>query len=125
MKIKYLLSLCFVLATSGSLCVARAQNDSLQNNISASGLRSELEQLKGQVAFLKLNIEQKNNALRNEISGYASIGLILFLFGSFCALWAQDTGRHFWSWFFFGFFFSVLAVITMLIRNGEDNRLDR
>ena len=44
----------------------------------------------------------------------------LFLFGAFCALWAQNTGRSAWLWFFMGLFFSVITVIVLLYKNSND-----
>ncbi len=52
----------------------------------------------------------------------ASAGAVLFLFGAFCALWAQNTNRNPWLWFFFGGFFSVVAVIVLLVKNADDRR---
>ena len=43
-----------------------------------------------------------------------------FLFGAFCALWAHNTGRSAWLWYFFGLFLTVIAVITLLIKNSAD-----
>ena len=45
-----------------------------------------------------------------------------FLFGAFCALWAQNTGRNAWLWFFLGLFFSVITVIVLLVRNSNDRK---
>ena len=49
-------------------------------------------------------------------------GLVLILFGVFCALWAQNTNRSPWLWFFLGFFFNVITVIFLLIKNSDDLR---
>jgi cytochrome c-type biogenesis protein CcmH/NrfF len=46
-------------------------------------------------------------------------GAMVFLFGAFCALWAQNTKRDPWLWFFLGAFFNVFAVISLLIKNAE------
>lgn len=48
-------------------------------------------------------------------------GALLFLFGAFCALWAQNTGRSAWLWFFLGAFFNVVAVLFLLTKNSNDN----
>ena len=48
-------------------------------------------------------------------------GGVLFLFGAFCALWAQNTRRNPWAWFFLGLFFSVVTVIVLLVKNSDDN----
>jgi len=47
-------------------------------------------------------------------------GLALFLFGAFSALWAQNTGRNAWLWFFLGLFFSVITVLVLLYKNAQD-----
>jgi hypothetical protein len=45
------------------------------------------------------------------------IGLVLLLFGGFCALWAQNTGRSAWLWFFLGLIFNVFAMVVVLAKN--------
>lgn len=43
--------------------------------------------------------------------------LISFLFGAFCALWAQNSGRFTALWFFAGFFFNAVAILIVLYLN--------
>lgn len=45
---------------------------------------------------------------------YASVGLVFFLFGIFCAYWAQTTGRNAWLWFFLGLFFASITGLVLL-----------
>ena len=47
-------------------------------------------------------------------------GAVIFLFGAFCALWAQNTNRSAWLWFFLGIFFNVIAVLVLLFKNSND-----
>jgi len=47
-------------------------------------------------------------------------GATLFLFGAFCALWAQNSGRRAWLWFFLGLLFSVVTLIVLLYKNSTD-----
>ena len=47
-------------------------------------------------------------------------GAVLFLYGAFCALWARNSGRSAWGWFFLGLFFSVLTVLVLLYKNAGD-----
>jgi len=47
---------------------------------------------------------------------------VTFLFGAFCALWAQNTKRNPWQWFFVGMFFNVIAVLVLLAKNADDLR---
>lgn len=101
---------------------------------SLTGFSQEEQLVSGQKLTLeerikKLEIEladkdqqQKNelNNLKNQVSSYAPMGMLLFLFGGVCALWAQNTGRNAWYWFFAGLFLSVLALIVVLSTNSHD-----
>ena len=50
----------------------------------------------------------------------AKSGAVLFLIGCVCALWAQNSGRSAWLWFFMGLFFNVFALVAMLMKNARD-----
>ena len=65
-------------------------------------------------------LEMRIGALESKIRDVEKVGFSFFLFGAFCALWAQNTGRNAWLWFFLGFFFSVITVIFLLSKNSED-----
>jgi hypothetical protein len=47
---------------------------------------------------------------------------LFILCGAFCALWAQNTGRNAWLWFFFGLVLNVIALAVLLYQNAEDRR---
>jgi len=70
-------------------------------------------------------IEERVDALEQEVSELDNLadnsvsGATLFLFGAFCALWAQRTGRNPWLWFFLGLFFSVITVLVLLYKNSK------
>jgi len=49
-------------------------------------------------------------------------GVAIFLCGAFCALWAQQTRRDPWLWFFLGMIFSVFTLIVLLDKNAKDRR---
>src|ERR1044072_8147363 len=51
-----------------------------------------------------------------------SVGVccLSILFGAFCALWAQNTRRSAWLWFFLGFFFNAITVVVLLAKNSND-----
>ncbi|HSM51530.1 MAG TPA: hypothetical protein VLA75_09030 [Thermoanaerobaculia bacterium] len=55
-----------------------------------------------------------------ETTDYASTGLVLFLFGIFCAYWAQTTKRSALVWFFLGLFFAPLTGLLLLAKNGRE-----
>ncbi len=77
---------------------------------------SSVQQLDGRVDQLELQV----NRLRNELRENVSTGGLAVLFGAFCALWAQNTGRSPWLWFFLGLFFSVFTVLVLLYKNSTD-----
>jgi len=47
---------------------------------------------------------------------FATQGMVSFLFGIFCAYWAQETDRNPWLWFFFGFFLPPIAGIVYVLK---------
>ena len=50
---------------------------------------------------------------------YASVALVQFLFGIFCAYWAQETKRSSWLWFLMGLFFAPIAGLVLLSKNAK------
>lgn len=87
-----------------------AQNPAEQNSM-------RLQQLEQRTSELDKRIRQ----IQTNQTG-AATGAIAYLFGAFCALWAQNTNRNAWLWFFLGLFFSVITVIFLLIKNSKDRR---
>ena len=55
----------------------------------------------------------------------ASVGLVGFLFGVFCAYWAQTTDRNPWLWFFFGWLLAPVAGLLLLWKNANDRPMPR
>jgi hypothetical protein len=53
---------------------------------------------------------------------YASIGYVNFLFGIFCAHWAQGTRRNAWLWFFLGLCFAPITGVVLASKNAADLR---
>jgi len=51
---------------------------------------------------------------------YASEGTVFYLFGLFCAYWAQMTHRNAWLWFFLGLFFAPITGLFLLYKNSQD-----
>jgi hypothetical protein len=56
---------------------------------------------------------------------YAHVGLVFFLFGVFCALWAQNTERNAWLWFFLGWLFAPITGLFLLHENSRDRKKRR
>lgn len=69
-----------------------------------------VSRLEGRVKRLETKIAQIGN----------DQGLTLILFGAFCALWAQNSGRNAWLWFLLGLFFSFIMVFVVLWKNSND-----
>ena len=82
--------------------------------ISASSVRCQSEQERIS------QLEHQVSSLTNDIKDASSAGFTLFLFGAFCALWAQNSGRSAWLWFFLGVFFHIITVIVLLVKNSSD-----
>lgn len=59
------------------------------------------------------------SSTKSDVSG---AGAVLFLFGAFCALWAQNTRRNPWLWFFLGIFFHIITVLFLLTKNANDRK---
>lgn len=55
----------------------------------------------------------------------ATPAALAVLYGAFCALWAQNTGRNAWLWFIVGAIFNILTVAVLLYKNAEDRRTGR
>ena len=65
-------------------------------------------------------LEHRVTSLEQKARQVADRGLVLVLFGAVCALWAQNTGRNGWLWFFLGLLFSIIAVLVLLWKNARD-----
>ncbi len=50
---------------------------------------------------------------------YATVGIVFFLFGIFCAYWAQTTNRSAGLWFFLGLFFAPITGLVLLSENRK------
>lgn len=67
-------------------------------------------------------LEQRVRSLERQVDHLATTSLVLFLYGVFCALWAQRTDRSAWGWFFLGLFFGPITAIVLLAKNAEDRK---
>ena len=86
------------------------------------GLSSSAQTLEERVEEL----ERGAGRWRAVIDDVHDHGIILFFFtGIFCALWAQNTGRNAWLWFFLGVIFNFVTLLVLLYKNPKRIRLDR
>src|SRR6476660_7721589 len=70
-----------------------------------------IEELERRVATL----ESRSHS--TEVAGGAA-----FVAGAVCALWAQQTRRNAWLWFFMGFIFNVITLLVLLYKNSQDKQ---
>ena len=82
-------------------------------------VESQLRRVDTEVGNLRSEVDR----LRSDVRNLAGSGAALWLFGVVCALWAQNSGRNPWLWFFMGLLFSVIAGLVMLYKNSEDRRM--
>jgi hypothetical protein len=99
----------------GMLVAAVGSAAWLQTASAQDGIRGRLDHLERRVRQLESRPQTVN-----QISRHQSAGGFLFLCGAFCALWAQNTRRNPWLWFFLGLIFSVITVLWLLSKNAED-----
>ncbi len=97
------------------LLVAPAGSSGAQQDLS-----KRVDELAKRVEQLEAQQPQPITQVHRDAGGAA-----LFLFGAFCALWAQNTNRNPWLWFFLGLFFNVITVLVLLSKNSDDRRLAR
>ncbi len=71
------------------------------------------------------DLENRVTRIESTIDDLASVGFVIFLFGAFCALWAQNSGRNAWLWFFLGAFFNFITVLVLLWKNSADRKASR
>ena len=65
-------------------------------------------------------LEQRVSRLEREVTSEGGAGVAVFVCAAFCALWAQNTKRNPWLWFFLGLLFSVVTVLVLLRKNADD-----
>jgi len=83
--------------------------------------RAQAQYESGRVAGL----ENRVATLEHQFPSHTTEGAACFICGAFCALWAQNTGRNAWLWFFLGLFFNVITVLVLLRKNSNDRRTQR
>ena len=71
------------------------------------------------------DLENRVTRIESMIDDLASVGFVIFLFAAFCALWAQDSGRNAWVWFFLGALFNFITVLVLLSKNSADREASK
>lgn len=97
-----------------------------QNVPDTTTLESQVRSLESQVGSLESQVRNlESRVFSLEADAKQLGGTAIFFVGAFCALWAQNTGRNAWLWFFCGIFFAPITVIVLLAKNSADRRLQR
>ncbi len=69
---------------------------------------------------LERRVAEMERQIDDVQSEAAGAGLVLLTIGCVCALWAQNSRRSPWLWFFLGMFGNVIALAVMLYKNSRD-----
>jgi hypothetical protein len=78
----------------------------------------------GQVSSLEARLERLEERIVRSEEATAGAGLVLFVIACLCALWAQNTRRSAWLWFFLGLLFNVITLVVLLRKNSNDLQRD-
>ena len=76
--------------------------------------QEEVAALENRVAQLERQVKSQSAELSRLEEIATNVAPLAFLFGAFCALWAQNTGRNAWLWFFMGAIFNIITVLFLL-----------
>ena len=91
------------------MAIAQDTNESELEN-------DRIEQLESEIKSLRSKAEEVSNRL----SDRATEGSVAFLGGAICALWAKNSGRNAWIWFFWGAVLMPITILIMLYKNAQD-----
>jgi len=108
------LALMLSLAVTGVCLGSQGHQTELQR------LRTDVNRLESQIRTLEDQDTEIKKTLKQLIDESGGAAISLLLFGAFCALWAQNTGRNSWLWFFLGLFFNIITVLFLLSKNSHD-----
>ena len=67
-------------------------------------------------------IQRSSDHTQAKIRNGINLVCILFLFGAFCAIWAQNTARNPLLWFAVGACFNLVTVAIILRKNAKTHR---
>jgi hypothetical protein len=96
--------------------------DLVQQGNRVDQFEHRIQQLESDVNRLKSENRELERTQSKLLEDSGNVGVVLFLFGVFCALWAQNTRRNAWLWFFLGLFFNIITVLVLLNKNVYDRR---
>jgi hypothetical protein len=109
-RVVFPFALAALLAFCLSIRAEEAAPPAGQDAASKASIDDRVANLEAQIANLKPEVQRASGP---------SV-LAMFLCAAFCALWAQNTNRNPWLWFFVGFIFSFITVFVLLWENSKD-----
>jgi hypothetical protein len=96
---------------------SRAEAAPPARDAAPASIEERVASLEGQIEALKKVVE----SVMNRSSGPSLMALLLC--AAFCALWAQNTNRNPWLWYFLGLFFNFITLFVLLWKNSKDKRV--
>jgi hypothetical protein len=112
-----------VLGMTSAPCSAQADTVSEVLRRRISLLERHVDELESEVLAVRREMESARSPIEPaQDESYGSEGMVLFAIAGFCALWAQNTRRNPWLWFFLGLFFHVITLLFLLAKNVSDRR---
>ncbi|MEM9400772.1 MAG: hypothetical protein AAF984_11240, partial [Verrucomicrobiota bacterium] len=75
------------------------------------------------IASLEEQLEKEKG--KGKVTRPLSVTMLLFLYGAFAALWAQNTGRSVRKWFMLGLGLNMLTLLYILIVNGREKESEK
>jgi len=103
-----------VLAAIASPLTLPAQEGSPRTEMRIRDLEAKVAQLESAAARPIPATSSKTDP-----TAAGALTMVALLFGSFCALWAQNTNRSALVWFVLGFFFQFITVIVLLLKKPQ------
>ena len=82
---------------------------------------SEAQTDAAQLAIMQLRSAEFQSRTWNVLNA----AVLMFLFGAFCAIWAQNTDRNAWLWFGAGFLLTFVTVLYILWLNPKPKKRGR
>ena len=115
----------FILFASASIAepVLKPEFETLENRVEQN--QNKIETEARERSREARETEREFDRLEDDIEDNAAGGLVLFLSGAVCAMWAQFTSRSAWLWLFFGLILSSIALIALLWTTSTDIKSGR
>ena len=119
----------FILFASASIAepVLKPEFETLENRVeqNQNKIETEARERSREARETEREFDRLEDDIEEDIEDNAAGGLVLFLSGAVCAMWAQFTSRSAWLWLFFGLILSSIALIALLWTTSTDIKSGR